>query len=214
MNATIDKIYKEAKQKWWLILVVGFSLTLLFFLVRYALKKIIIMKKKLILTDYIKENKEAFIEEVKSISYDLGIDPNWLMAVMAIETGYTFSPKAKNPKSTATGLIQFLQATAIELDTTTLALSQMTNVQQLAYVKKYFEKRIKEHGKLKSFADVYAAVFYPAFIGKPGNTQLPANAYAANKGIDINKDGIITKDDFNQWALKSFTPNERNVLSA
>lgn len=40
-----------------------------------------------------------------------GIDPTYLVAVADIETGGTFDPTAKNPKSTAGGLFQFTDST-------------------------------------------------------------------------------------------------------
>jgi len=43
----------------------------------------------------------------------------------------------------------------------------MTVIEQLAFVKKYFEKQIATYGKLTTLEDVYLAVFSPAFIGKP-----------------------------------------------
>ena len=76
----------------------------------------------------------AFKGKVVEISQALAIDPNDLMAVMAFETGRSFSPSVKNPHSSATGLIQFMDATAQGLGTTTDKLSEMSAVEQLGYV--------------------------------------------------------------------------------
>src|SRR5690349_113325 len=54
------------------------------------------------------------------------VKADWLMACMAFETGLTFSPSVRNPASSATGLIQFMDATAKGLDTTTQALAKLS----------------------------------------------------------------------------------------
>ncbi|AXB30838.1 hypothetical protein DSB67_04295 [Vibrio campbellii] len=73
-----------------------------------------------------------FKHKVLLVCKELGINPDFLMACMAFETGETFSPKIKNAAgSGATGLIQFMPATAKGLGTTTEKLAQMTAVKQL-----------------------------------------------------------------------------------
>ena len=66
----------------------------------------------LIFEDKVTTNKSLFINKVILISQKLDIDPNWLMAVMNLETGGTFSPSIQNKSTGATGLIQFIPSTA------------------------------------------------------------------------------------------------------
>jgi len=104
---------------------------------------------------------------------------------------------ARNVQSGATGLIQFMPMGSIkELDTTPEALAAMSGVEQLDFVERYFSER-GYSGRMKTLADVYMAVFWPAAIGKPDNTPLitdPASkAYIQNRGLDLDKDGQITK---------------------
>ncbi|MCZ4320403.1 transglycosylase SLT domain-containing protein, partial [Aequorivita viscosa] len=80
---------------------------------------------------------ELFRSKVISIAENLSIDPNYIMACIALETGRSFNPAIKNPKSSATGLIQFMDSTAKALGTTTDLLSRMSHVEQLDYVEKY-----------------------------------------------------------------------------
>ena len=54
----------------------------------------------------------AFKRKVISISEGLGCDPSHLMSAMAFETGERFTPDVRNKVSGATGLIQFMPATA------------------------------------------------------------------------------------------------------
>lgn len=68
-----------------------------------------------------------FRETVGDICDGLQIEPDWLMACMAFETGYTFDPAKKNGAgSSGTGLIQFMETTAKGLGTSTAALARMT----------------------------------------------------------------------------------------
>ena len=120
---------------------------------------------------------------------------SWLMACIAFETGGTFSPSVRNPKSSAVGLIQFMRATAQGLGTSTELLGRMTAVEQLRYVEKYFKPYA---ARIASLEDLYLAILWPAGIGKPGHWVLwPQGTpwYAANKGLDANRDARVTKNE-------------------
>lgn len=151
---------------------------------------------KLPFINKVTENQQVFGEKVIEISAELGIKPEWLMVVMNNETGGTFSPSIKNPTSTATGLIQFMEATAKGLGTTTAELSSMDNVEQLDYVKKYLEPYAS---RIKSASDTYLAVFYPEALYKNDDFVFPNWAAKANKIFDVSKDGILTKGEFAQY---------------
>jgi hypothetical protein len=145
-----------------------------------------------------KKVSKAFRERVIRMGASLKVDPNYLMACMAFETGRTFSPSVRNAAgSGAVGLIQFMPGTAQALGTSTAQLAAMGAVRQLDYVEKYFAPRT---GKLKTLEDVYMAILWPAAIGKPNAFVLfdrsdPKNPkrYVQNAGLDYNKDGVITK---------------------
>jgi len=125
-----------------------------------------------------------------------GLVPSNLMACMAFETGETFSPSVHNPASSATGEIQFMEKTAEHYGTTTAALALMTQVKQFDYVWLYFRDAIKAHGPLKTLGDTYMAILNPSAIGKPDDFVMwvsGSSAFAANAGLDANKDHQITK---------------------
>lgn len=126
-------------------------------------------------------------------------DPNWYMACMAFETRETFSPSIRNPGSSAVGLIQFLEKTAQNLGTTTAKLAAMDRMKQLEYVWLYFRNFIRDTGKRpQSLEDVYMIIHWPAAVGKPNSATMytkGTSAYNVNAGLDINKDGIITKEE-------------------
>ena len=165
------------------------------------------------------ENKvnNNFKAKVQEVSNKLGINPDWLMAVMMMESN--INPQAVNLVSGATGLIQFMPATAIGLGTTTAALKSMTGVQQLDYVYKYF---YPYRSKLYSLYDLYMVTFFPLFVGETNPEKviqgggLSAGIIAKqNPTMDINKDGQVTVGEFQQYIdkrLKSFGLTEQQII--
>lgn len=144
---------------------------------------------------YGKKVSPEFRQRVEEICARLQVNPDYLMAVMAFETGETFSPSIKNKHSGATGLIQFMPATAGHLKTSTEALAAMTAEEQLHFVEKYFRPW---KGRLKTLSDTYMAVLWPNGIGKPEGYVLfrsPSRAYRQNSGLDRDKKGWVTKAD-------------------
>jgi len=135
----------------------------------------------------------AFKAKLIEISQNLGVDPNYLISAMALETGETFSPFVKNPNG-ATGLIQFTPETAAELGTSIADLAVMTAVKQLDYVEKYFNP----YKSLETIEDVYMAILWPAAIGKANSWALftkPSAQYERNSGLDTDQDGCVTKEE-------------------
>ena len=80
----------------------------------------------------------------------------------------------------------------------------MSAVQQLDYVCDYYKSLT---GKMKTLGDTYMAVLagkYSPSIGKPDSYVLWSNGskqYQYNKGLDINKDGNITKAEATQMLI-------------
>lgn len=136
---------------------------------------------------------ERFRTLVAGIADRLTIDPSWVMASMAFETGRSFSPSIRNRVSGATGLIQFMPSTARRMGTTVEDLAALTAEEQLAWVEAYFKPYA---GRIDSLADCYMVILWPAAVGKPDDYVLAtegAAAYFQNKGLDLNADGRITK---------------------
>ena len=139
-----------------------------------------------------------FNKKLEKVASGLGVKSSDLIAIMKQESGV--NPKAVNRTSGATGLIQFMPATAQRLGTTTQELAQMDGIQQLDYVYKYFKMTGVGDGSL---GDLYMAVFMPKYVGYPPETVLGASGapgfagkvYSQNAGLDRNKDGTITVAD-------------------
>jgi hypothetical protein len=135
----------------------------------------------------------AFKLKVIAICQRLKVEPSYLMAAMAFETGKSFNPSIRNQQSGATGLIQFMEPTAKGLGTTTAKLAAMSAVDQLDYVERYFAPFT---GRLWTLGDVYMAILYPAAVGQPADYALftkPGKKYTQNAGLDKNGDGVVTK---------------------
>jgi Transglycosylase SLT domain len=147
------------------------------------------------------KNQQAFGEKVISISADMDIMPEWLMVVMNNESGVNST--AHNPNGSATGLIQFTEATANDLGTSTAALASMTNVEQLDYVKKYFTK-YGYNKRINDVSDTYLAVFFPIALLKGEEYVFPKWASDANPIFDINKDGQLTKAEFRNYVNNKY----------
>ncbi len=87
---------------------------------------------------------------------------NNLMVIMYFETAKTFSPSKQNSRG-FTGLLQFGPDAASDLGTTTEKLKKMKAVDQLDYVKAYFEQPSFKL-KINNLLDMYLAVNYPTMI--------------------------------------------------
>jgi peptidoglycan hydrolase-like protein with peptidoglycan-binding domain len=141
---------------------------------------------------------DEFLRKTNKIATDLALPwdgTDTLMACMAFESG--FSPTIQNGAGAPFyGLIQFGAAAAKDSGTTIPALLKMSAEQQLDYVYNFFKPY---KGKLKTLSDIYMRILLPTAVGKPEDYVLfseantKSKAYLQNKGLDANRDGLITK---------------------
>jgi hypothetical protein len=108
-------------------------------------------------------NAAHFADKIVEVAVRLEMNPFILANAMNYETAGKFSASTKNPQSSATGLIQFMDFTAERLGTTITALAAMTEEEQMEYVFDYFKPY---KGKVKTQSDVYMVIFYPRAVGK------------------------------------------------
>ncbi|MCC6643316.1 hypothetical protein IT411_01065 [Candidatus Peregrinibacteria bacterium] len=152
-------------------------------------------------------NHPQFKERAQQIATKIGVSLADLYAIFKME-GVTrdkgVDPQAVNPTSGASGLIQWMPKYApVPIED----LRKMTGLQQLEFVDKHFSPHA---GKIKSFADMYALVFWPAAVGKPADYIFgaPDMEYAKkvaqqNSGIakfSQRSDGLIDKAGFDRYA--------------
>ena len=142
---------------------------------------------------------DTFFRELKAICQRLQCDPEDLLAVMLSESDV--NPAAQNPRGKATGLIQFMPKTLRGLGWTTGPdeFRKLTAEQQLPFVERYYRPHT---GRLTSSGRLYQATFMPATLKDSDESTVLAGAngprykaYAENKGLDVNKDGLITVSD-------------------
>ena len=164
----------------------------------------------------------AFYKKLKNICSELQMKPEDLLLIMTMESG--ISGTARNSGTNASGLIQFMPNTLKNMGWTQGhdKFREMDATNQLDYVKSYVQNLMKANGgPFQSAARCYVAVLYPVALGLPGvrneNMSTPimsasgevpkykgispgsvAKAYDQNKGLDADKDGVITYGDLNR----------------
>lgn len=153
----------------------------------------------------------SFVNALLSMSSRNGWDPSGIAAVIASESN--FNPAAKNPGSSASGLIQFIDSTARSLGTTTAALRNMGAVEQLQYVERFFQRNMP---KLPANIADYKLVVLGRgdLVGAPddsvvysGSDPKQAAAYSANRTLDREGKGYISVGDIRSLMSRYTSPS-------
>lgn len=152
-----------------------------------------------------KDLSPAFVEKVKQVAQRLNCNYEDLIAIMNSESG--LNPQAQNKGSGAVGLIQFM-GVAIQqlnktygLNLTAAKIKNMSAITQMDLVEKYLlmckKMAFPSNAKL-SGADLYSLIFLPGRASRETLTTRGEGYYNANRGLDKNCDGKITKGDLAQ----------------
>jgi hypothetical protein len=136
-----------------------------------------------------------FVSKVNNVALQISANPDHLMNIMKFESG--LDPAIVNSASGATGLIQFMPATARSLGTTTAQLGDMSGLDQMDFVSDYFSGS----GPYDSATDLYLKVFYPYAINQEGDYIIGSEVSLAraqqiaeqNPYFDKNEDGLVSK---------------------
>jgi hypothetical protein len=152
------------------------------------------------------EQSDWFRWYLVSKSRELGLNPDCIAGVMALESG--MDPTAVNQSSNATGLIQLMPAYAKRF-------GGVKNVKGMS-AEEQLEKIVMPHfasmsalRKSQNCGDYYMANFLPAFIGAPDDKVLGEKGsqqelvkgltlgavYNGNPGFDQDHDGVFTAGD-------------------
>jgi hypothetical protein len=158
------------------------------------------------------KNGEDFLLKVQNIGKKVDLDYKIILAIMYFES--KMDPSAQNSSTNATGLIQFMPFTAKGMGTSISELKNMSAIEQLDYVEKFFmdKKRSGLTSKVKSPEEAYLLVFYPIAVGKSDDFILGSEVsderakmiYSQNKPFDTNKDGFISKGEVLQYIKKKW----------
>jgi hypothetical protein len=137
----------------------------------------------------------AFLAGLVAMAARHGWDPNGIALVISEES--RFNPAAKNPYGTASGLLQFIESTAQKLGTTTAQIRAMSAEEQIPLVERYYEMTMRRvPTRLEDY--VFPPLGRADLIGAPDDTVIfsqGSQEYAANPGLDVNGDGVITVGD-------------------
>lgn len=145
----------------------------------------------------------AFHREFAAVCDRLQIDADAIAALISHESA--FNGQAFNKLGGASGIMQWMPATAKWLGTTTEAIRAMSALEQLKLVEKTFKGWA---GKL-SARDVPMVGFGASFIGKPDSHVAYAKGqkgYDWNTGLDINRDGKLTLGEVRDHVLAVLGP--------
>ena len=163
--------------------------------------------------------RATFEKAITQIASELGITnpqgPNWLMAIMDLESG--LRPHITN-KIGCTGLIQFCPDTpggsfkTIGGEKVSLSyLNGLTATQQLVYVRKYFQDIFNQYGTPQSFVDLYLMVFLPGALRFEYNEPIfiKSTAYMdsvkKNNPAFVDPSGNITKKQIESVYRKRYS---------
>ena len=131
-------------------------------------------------------------ESIARVAKNIGVDPNDLAAVISFETGGTFNPNIRNPKSSATGLIQFMAGSGgkkgLYYGMTRDQFGRLSFDEQMKYVERYFKERGFDGKRKRDVADTYTAVAGYGY-------RKGSKAYELNRVWDSNGDEYIDKGE-------------------
>lgn len=132
--------------------------------------------------------KDSELKALREVAASLGISQDVLWNLIQFESKW--NPQAKNPNSSARGLIQFTDATARNLgykDSLDLVTKNSSIESQLYFpVLKY----LSQFKPFTSKQDFYMSVFYPVARKWPLNKAFPDTVQKSNPGIKTVQDYV------------------------
>lgn len=157
----------------------------------------------------------GFAAKCEQVAAKLGCDPNDLLGMMYSESGLNPNVVSYNG---AVGLIQFMPSTLKSNGYSQSQVANMTGVQQLDVVYDILAKSKSMAGFSSSDkldgGSLYAICFLPAYAkneilcSQSGSTSW---AYGPNSGLDIDKDGNISKTDLAQRLKNKYQEMAQNI---
>ena len=109
-----------------------------------------------------------FNTKLKKVAGALGVEESDLRAIIKTESG--FNPKAQDPFGVSAGLIGFTRQTAKSLGTSREEILNMSAVDQLDYVYKFYKMNNLRPGSDRG--TMYMITFMPAYAYAPDDTVL------------------------------------------
>ena len=146
-----------------------------------------------------------FLNKVKAIAKEHNLDYKELLALFASES-YSLKPSQQNMGGQSYyGFMQMGKDACANCGVTTTQLKNMTPIQQLDVINKHLynlEKSMPKNSQHR-IEDYYAANYLPARCGRETLANSSEGYYKWNPGLDVNKDGYITKSDLRKTIYNS-----------
>ena len=163
-----------------------------------------------------RKEQDLLSDKLVELSKKYNVEPHKLEQLMLFESGGTLDPTKKSGTSSARGLIQFMPSTLKDLGSSTEEAIKMSASEQMGLVDKYFEKKLKGV-ESPTDSDLYMSILYPKAVSKDEGFVLfseGSNAYEANKGLDKDNDGNITKEEASSkaYSIGSSFQNKKSLL--
>lgn len=136
-----------------------------------------------------------FHKTVRGIGNQLGVPADWLLAVMAIESG--LSPLARHPYSDARGYLQFIPSVRAAILRRGVPFTP-DPIKQLKVVEAYLLHSLNGKSQLlRGPEDIYTLVLGPGFLGRETLYSIAKTpqAYKMNNWLDIDRSGAINRPD-------------------
>lgn len=171
-----------------------------------------------------KNDTADFVKKLQEMSNEYGnVSPEDFLTIFIKENGVNKDgvllldqdSKAETDKKGghAKGLIQFVPTTAESIGLDQSKTSEMSPVEQLEFVDKFYKQF--DHKNINGYEDLYLTTFYPAAVNQPDDFVIASGdqtAYSANKPIDKDKDGKITKADFISYAKSTIPSSSKDFF--
>lgn len=159
---------------------------------------------------YTNDLPDAFFRKLRAIGDELDIDPEWILAIMASESGIRSSAAYRHPPDLATGLLGFVDLAGLGAEPDNSleshdAFKLVPETDQLDYVRKFLAPM---RGRAQSAANLYQYNFLPASLSRgtapetvlaasdgTGYRGQEARFYRVNRILDVDGDGAITVAD-------------------
>jgi len=170
---------------------------------------------------------QDFLSAVQALAKKMGAKPVELLALMMFESAGTMSPSITNSLG-YTGLIQFGNSACetmskyYKINIDTAQLRQMSRVQQMEWVDKYFSFWIKTKNVKPpmTLAQMYILVALPGYVNAPANETLAGingpnyPIWKANPGWRVGgskTNDVITRESIGN-APRQFIPKVQGLL--
>ena len=153
----------------------------------------------------------GFSAKLEQVAKNVNCDPNDLLALMYSECA--LDPSHIESGSRAVGLIQFMPSTARNLGYTTEQIANMSATDQLDLVEKYIKSASPyKNGEELDAGTLYAVMFLPGRAKKNALCVKGESYYSYNSGLDVDGDGVITKQDLANRLNKKYTEMLRDIM--